>query len=245
MNPVPIPSRSQSTSRAGIAAPTTQIPTLGFPCALNLAELCYARKQHFARCVEYLGGMAESLLAMSPTILAANLKRLMAATPSLDTQDKLAARSGVSQTSLSLMMRPNDRGTTKSGKTPSPKLSEVELVARAFDLKVWQLLADTDELVQVFAQAVSGGSTLAPLHKVKGQTDPSRDEVEKSIAVLTDKSRRASNKTVRAKMPEAIRPDRPELRVKAAAERAKMARRVKRPPADDLVSRMNPEGGPE
>lgn len=69
-------------------------------------------------------------------VLAHNLRALMAKNPNLNTQKKLEKKSGISQTSVSQMLRP-DNPTAQS-----PKLTQVEKVARAFGLATWQLLLD-------------------------------------------------------------------------------------------------------
>lgn len=91
----------------------------------------------------------------SPQILAENLSRLMASSKLLKTQKQVEAASGVAQTSVSLMLRPNARLPTKSGKEPSPKLSEVENVARAFGMEAWQLLIDPNTLSETVARALT------------------------------------------------------------------------------------------
>lgn len=41
---------------------------------------------------------------------------------------------------ISNYLRPGSRADSKSGKAPSAKLSEVELVAKALDMEAWELL---------------------------------------------------------------------------------------------------------
>jgi transcriptional regulator with XRE-family HTH domain len=55
-------------------------------------------------------------------------------------QAGLAKLSGVAQRTISNYLRPNDREMSKSGKAPSAKLSEVELIADALGLQPWELL---------------------------------------------------------------------------------------------------------
>lgn len=69
-------------------------------------------------------------------VLANNLAKLMAQSVDLNTQEKVAKRAAVSQTSVSQMLRPNNP-TAKS-----PKLDQVEKIAGAFGLGTWQLLLD-------------------------------------------------------------------------------------------------------
>lgn len=58
------------------------------------------------------------------------------------TQKALAERSGVGQTTVSLYLNPQRRQPGKSGKVPSAKLSEVESLAGALDVEIWELLRD-------------------------------------------------------------------------------------------------------
>jgi len=106
----------------------------------------------------------------SPQTLAMNLQRLMENSVQLHTQGQVSHASGVAQTAVSLMLRPDARSRTKSGKTPSPKLAEVESVARAFGMEVWQLLIDPATLAEVVARALTSPVTLllAPHHGSKG-----------------------------------------------------------------------------
>ncbi|QIX18356.1 helix-turn-helix domain-containing protein [Burkholderia multivorans] len=78
-----------------------------------------------------LGGMKRQ---DTRRILATNLRRLMQATPDLDTQAKLAARAHISQSSV---------GRFLSGAV-YPQLAQVESIAEVFGITVADLLTDTD-----------------------------------------------------------------------------------------------------
>ncbi len=106
--------------------------------------------------------MKKIVKTTSPYVLAKNLRRLMSESSVLRTQNEVGAASGVAQTSVSLMMRPDARAITKSGKAPSPKLVEVERVARAFGLEVWQLLIDEETLSETVAHALSRPAAIGP-----------------------------------------------------------------------------------
>jgi len=73
-------------------------------------------------------------------LLAANLEFLMRETPALATQAQLAAKSGVDQKTISNYLAPDNRPVGKKGRPASAKLTEVELIARAFKLEAWELL---------------------------------------------------------------------------------------------------------
>src|ERR1700741_2608374 len=79
----------------------------------------------------------------------------MDASTTLHTQQEVAKASGLAQTSISLMLRPEDRKPTKSGKIASPQLSEVERIANAFGMEVWQLLIDPATFAAGLARALS------------------------------------------------------------------------------------------
>lgn len=57
-------------------------------------------------------------------------------------QVQLAAASGVSQTAIGFYLRPGRRQPSKSGKSPSAKVTELAQIAHALDIKSWQLLQD-------------------------------------------------------------------------------------------------------
>lgn len=99
--------------------------------------------------------MPKSKKKTSPQILAENLNRLMATSKGLRTQKQVEKASGVAQTSVSLMLRPQARLPTKSGKAPSPKLSEVENIAAAFGMEAWQLLIDPATLSETVTRALT------------------------------------------------------------------------------------------
>lgn len=77
--------------------------------------------------------------------LAENLALLMERSTGLKTQASLAKRSGVAQTSISNMKRPD------SPAMKSPKLDQVEKIASAFGLATWQLLLDRRTVGQELA----------------------------------------------------------------------------------------------
>lgn len=80
--------------------------------------------------------MAEGIV----NVLARNLKQLMDDFLPPLSQNALAKKSGVGQTSIGLMLEPEKRLPTKSGKVPSPTLAQIEKVAAVFGKEPWQLL---------------------------------------------------------------------------------------------------------
>lgn len=70
-------------------------------------------------------------------VLAQNLETLMQKKlPLLSTQEQVAAKAGVSQRTISNLLRPD------APDMKAPKLDVVEKVAAAFGLATWQLLLD-------------------------------------------------------------------------------------------------------
>lgn len=99
-----------------------------------LAKLCYDSKQHFARLAFDTGWMAESI----NQVFAENLDHYMK--KHALTQAALAKASSVAQRSISNYLRPKDRHSGKTGKEPSAKLTELEMVAAALGVPSWKLL---------------------------------------------------------------------------------------------------------
>jgi transcriptional regulator with XRE-family HTH domain len=101
----------------------------------TLAKICYSRKQHFAH------GHADSLVMADSRIVNVFAQCLRYHMTTLNiTQAELAKRSGIGQTTISLYLRPRARGDTVSGKAGSPTLANVEALADALGVEVWELL---------------------------------------------------------------------------------------------------------
>lgn len=122
----------------------------------NIAICCYKRKQPVADEVRYRCGVERKVRET----LAKNLERLMKARAPALTQKQLAARSGVSQRTISNMLNP--------GSGVSPMLENIELIAVAFSLEPWHLLIPdlpdellrsktVEKLVQTYAQLGDDG----------------------------------------------------------------------------------------
>lgn len=102
----------------------------------TIAKLCYSHKQHFASNALHTEPMSRP---STNEILAKNLEKLMQKRGLVQTA--LAKRSGVAQTTISLYRRPESRQPSKSGKIPSPKLTEVEALATALGVSLVQILS--------------------------------------------------------------------------------------------------------
>ena len=79
-------------------------------------------------------------------ILARNLSAAMQARKL--SQPALADMSGVPQTTISLMLRPNARFPTQGKASPSPTIERVAMIAHALKLDPWQLLHPHPEQAQ-------------------------------------------------------------------------------------------------
>ena len=71
-------------------------------------------------------------------VLSASLRALMAQKKL--SQKALSAKSGIAQTTISLYLRPGSRAASASGKRPSAKLGEVEMLAMGLGVQAWELL---------------------------------------------------------------------------------------------------------
>ena len=103
----------------------------------TIAKLCYVVKQPIANNLHETVVMPKKPIN---EVLADNLKRLMA--EHKQTQKSLSAATGVAQTTIGLYLSPDRRMRSASGKAPSAKLSEVELLATGLGVEVWELLQD-------------------------------------------------------------------------------------------------------
>jgi transcriptional regulator with XRE-family HTH domain len=71
-------------------------------------------------------------------VLAENLKHYMGAQGLK--QKALGEQAGMAQTTVSLYLNPGRRQPSKSGKVPSANLGDVERLAAALEVEVWELL---------------------------------------------------------------------------------------------------------
>ena len=101
----------------------------------TIAKLCYVVKQPIANNLHETVVMPKKPIN---EVLADNLKRLM--TEQKLTQKSLSAATDVAQTTIGLYLSPDRRMRSASGKAPSAKLSEVELLATGLGVEVWELL---------------------------------------------------------------------------------------------------------
>jgi transcriptional regulator with XRE-family HTH domain len=95
----------------------------------------------------FLLGSRFKLLSMSELsinhVFAANLSALMGERGF--NQPSLAAKSKVSQKTISNYLNPNQRPTGANGKQPSAKLTEIAMLAEALNADPWELLIAPEE----------------------------------------------------------------------------------------------------
>lgn len=69
-------------------------------------------------------------------------------------QVSLSKKCGISQRSISNYLKPEARAAGKTGKAPSAKLSEVELIAEGLGIEAWQLLRKMTNTERVLYSSV-------------------------------------------------------------------------------------------
>lgn len=132
-----------------------------------VAKLCYEGKQHFAS-----KNADTQFMKKTPinNVLARNLAHFMNERGL--TQAVLSEKSDVAQTTISLYLHPDRRQPGKTGKLPSAKLSEVESLAKALDLGVWELLRDLSPVQrQAYEQIEAAFRKLSSMPDSKLVTD--------------------------------------------------------------------------
>ncbi len=85
-------------------------------------------------------GMAKTAVKSISHVIADNLEHFMRERGM--NQTALAVASGVGQTTISLYLDPDRRLPSKSGKAPSPKVTELAQLAIALNIEAWQLMRD-------------------------------------------------------------------------------------------------------
>ena len=135
----------------------------------TIAKYCYSTKQHFASPAFETHAMATKSINEA---LAENLKHFMDERQLV--QKALAAKCGVAQTTISNYLNPGRRPIGASGKAPSAKLSEVEMMATALDIEPWQLLRSFSHDERVAYEAIE--TAYRALHPaIKADAQPKRN----------------------------------------------------------------------
>ena len=137
--------------------------------SLTIAKFCYLSKQHFAS--YRLDTQSMPARPINET-LAENLRHFMKERNLV--QKTLAAKSGVAQTTISNYLNPGRRPVGASGKAPSAKLSEVEMMAIALDIEPWQLLRSFSNEERIAYEAIE--TAYRALHPtIRTDTQPKRN----------------------------------------------------------------------
>lgn len=127
-----------------------------------LAIDCYGRKQHIATQVRDYASMDKPSVN---EVIAKNLRRSMS--DKKLTQQDLAAKSGVGQTTISLYLNPENRKPSATGKIPSAKVAELEALARSLDLEAWELMVPPEsERQRLFREFIKLAGKVSPVHEV-------------------------------------------------------------------------------
>lgn len=120
---------------APAAQPCTHLFVEVIAHASKIATLCYLSKQHIASKLLNTCKMDTSPIN---AVLASNLRYYME-TRNL-TQKALGERAGMAQTTIGFYLSPERRKPSKSGKTPSANLGDVQKLATGLGVQVWELL---------------------------------------------------------------------------------------------------------
>lgn len=104
-------------------------------------------------------------------VLADNLRHFMAEREVK--QVELARKAGMGQTTVSLYLNPQNRKAGKSGKQPSAKLADIESLANALGVQLWELLRPLTDAEREFYRsmdALLAQKMAAPLAGPKKRT---------------------------------------------------------------------------
>lgn len=142
----------------------------------TIAKLCYVVKQPIANNLPDTDVMLKKPIN---EVFAANLARLMA--EQKKTQKSLAAESGVGQTTIGLYLNPGRRLVSASGKAPSAKLTEVEMLACGLNVGVLDLLQDHTAKASSKAKARGAFGEMASLIANRIDKLPDNDVVRMQV----------------------------------------------------------------
>lgn len=131
-----------------------------------LGKFSSKSKEHFTRGLGHSPGMTDD--STINRVLARNLAYWMGEAKL--TQAALAEKAGVSQKTISNYLNPGQRAEGSKGKEPSAKLTELDKIAEALHIGVWQLLREMTASERRMYQAIE--NHYASL----------RDEVEAAVA---------------------------------------------------------------
>jgi transcriptional regulator with XRE-family HTH domain len=121
------------------ASSSLTLTSIGASIAAKIAKYCYECKQPIASNGWEIPHVSP-VTAEKPitVVIAENLAHYMERAGV--TQDALAQKSGVGQTTVGLYLHPERRLPSKSGKLPSPKVTELAQIAAALEIELWQIM---------------------------------------------------------------------------------------------------------
>lgn len=102
---------------------------------------CFSAKQHIASGPFDSAPMTDQT-SKAARVLADRLSHAMRQKG--ETQASLARKSGVAQTTISLYLRPGDRGESSTGQDKGPTLPRIEKLAEALGMNACELLMPED-----------------------------------------------------------------------------------------------------
>lgn len=109
-------------------------------------------KQHFTNALPHPRRVTEKRLPIND-VVAQNLAYWMAQAGGMS-QSTLAERAGVSQKTISNYLNPGQRVEGASGKPPSAKLAELDAIAKALAVEVWQLTRQMSKSERLMYSAI-------------------------------------------------------------------------------------------
>lgn len=101
----------------------------------SISTKCYVSKQRIDIPFGHDFAMDETAIS---EVVALNLRHFMLERKL--TQQVLAKKSGVAQTTISLYLNPSSRKETGNPAAPAPNLGKVNALAAALDVELWELL---------------------------------------------------------------------------------------------------------
>jgi transcriptional regulator with XRE-family HTH domain len=152
-------------------------------------------KQHFASYMRNTGRMSKKPIN---EVLASNLLHFMQSRGF--TQSALGEKSGIGQTTVGLYLNPDRRKLGASGKPPSAKLSEVEMLADGLGVEVWELLRNLSSSERAAYEQIEKAfnairhETQEPLRFEKERTYASYEEPIKPERVRRKRTQPATTK---------------------------------------------------
>jgi transcriptional regulator with XRE-family HTH domain len=110
------------------------------------------------------------------------------------TQSALAEKAGVSQKTISNYLNPQQRQEGATGKEPSAKLTELEKIAKALSVSVWQLVREMTPSERKMYEAIERAYEELHGEPVTTETDELTNKQALRNASITKKARAAKKK---------------------------------------------------